>query len=125
MARIEWNPEQIHVAVFEAFDDTILLLEREFIKEIVAEKWSWPTAPTKRDIVDQSGLKDSTKPIKISSTVVEFHWTVDYALAVHNGATFRDGTVFPARPWTKEPLEKAQEMFNESFKRIMRRQGNL
>jgi hypothetical protein len=49
-------------------------------------------------------VKKSSSP-GVSDIVATFSWGVRYAAIVHNGATLKNGTVIPARPWTTVALE--------------------
>jgi hypothetical protein len=86
-------------------------------QEITDDKWYWPNQPSPRDIVDQNGLRGNYEPSPVSPTEYEHAWTVDYAMAVHEGALFggSDGSNptagYPARPWTKAPLERFPKDF--------------
>ena len=82
---------------------------------IAADAWEWPR-PTERtngdvvfsprDIVDTGELYDSLT-IARNGNVAEFTWDTDYAMAVHDGATLKNGTELPARPWTDLGLQQS------------------
>jgi hypothetical protein len=109
------NVGPITDAVTKAFGEANLLLGRHAAREITDDKWNWPTNPSPRDIVDQGGLRGSYQPATISPTEYEHAWTVDYAIAVHEGAV-RGGGNLPGRPWTKEPLERLPRDFEKLAK---------
>jgi hypothetical protein len=44
---------------------------------------------------------------------------MEYAMAVHEGATFRNGTTMPGRPWTEEPVNDG--VLEDAFQRLARR----
>ena len=116
------NVGPITAAVEKAFGDANLVFGRRAQQEITDDKWYWPSQPSPRDIVDQSGLKNSYTPTPIGAREYEHAWTVDYAMAVHEGALFggADGSNptagYPGRPWTKAPLEKLPSDFEKLAK---------
>lgn len=108
------NVGPITQAVERAFGDANLIFGRNAQKEITDDKWSWPSGESPRDIVDNGGLRQSYVPSPISAREYEHAWTVDYAMAVHEGV--RGGTNFPARPWTEAPLERLPRDFEKLAK---------
>jgi hypothetical protein len=109
------NVGPITAAVEKAFLEANLLMGRNAAKEITDDKWYWPSAPSPRDAKDLGGLLGSYTPEAISPTEYEHAWTVDYAMAVHEGAV-RGGGSLPGRPWTREPLEKLPKDFEKIAK---------
>lgn len=116
---LTWNDKQILAAMEPAFQRANEVLGRKFQQEISDPKWAWPTSPSPRDIVDLGQLRDSydAQPGKDGQNPIHDHtWSTEYAMAVHEGAEYRDGRSMPGRPWTKAPinddvLEKAFEKY--------------
>jgi hypothetical protein len=118
---IQINVGPITTAVLEAFKQANEVLGRDAAQEITSDKWPWPgttvrqtgvTVGSPRDIRDLSGLIGSYVPTPIPPDAYDHTWSVDYAMVVHEGS--RAGVNYPARPWTKEPLEK----FPANFERL-------
>ena len=116
---VKLNTGPITEAVEKAFLDANLLFQRDAVRELTDDKWNWPnptvrktgiTVDSPRDIVDLGGLRGSYKPQPINAREYEHAWTVDYAMAVHEGAQ-RGSTALPARPWTDRPLELLPKRF--------------
>lgn len=105
---ITWNGPRILDALSEPFHQANETLGRKFTKEIGAPKWSWPTEPSPRDIVDTGELRRSYAGERESPVEHSHSWNLDYAMAVHEGAKFKDGHTMPARPWTKEPINSGK-----------------
>ena len=115
--RIEFHRDaerQTHDDVINAFNNSVGIMERRLVQEITSNKWQWPTPPTPRDVVDKGQLRDSLFIYqglsREGNPVAYYIWTAEYAQPVHEGATFRDGRVYPARPWTKIPREQFPEL---------------
>lgn len=119
---LDWNDREILAAMEPAFNKANEVLGRKFQQEITDPKWTWPTGESPRDIVSDHGgqLRDSydAQPGKDGQNPIHDHtWATEYAMAVHEGATFTDGRPpLPARRWTKAPiddrvLEKAFEKY--------------
>ena len=108
-------------AVAKAMQRLYLWLDGRFTEEISAVKWSYPTPPQLRDIVDTGRLRASQTRIPNGSDVT-FTWPVEYATQIHEGGVSTEsGRAFPGRPWTKLPLEEAQSKFGEFLDQEMRR----
>ena len=112
------NVGPITAAVEEAFGQANEKFGVRAQQEITDDKWYWPSAPSPRDIIDNGGLRQSYTPTPIGAREYEHAWTVDYAMAVHEGALFDGGTGpaatgYPSRPWTKAPLEKLPKDFEK------------
>lgn len=111
------------VAVAVAMRQLSLWLDQRFTEEISAVKWKYPTPPQVRDIVDTGRLRASQTREETPEGVV-FTWPVDYAQQVHDGGvSTRTRQPFPGRPWTKIPLEQAQEKFGEYLSAATKRQN--
>lgn len=105
--------DQANVAVAVAMRQLGLWLDQRFTEEISAVKWQYPTPPEVRDIVDTGRLR-ATQTRQETPEGVVFTWPVDYAQQVHDGGvSTRTRRPFPGRPWTKLPLEQAEEKFGE------------
>lgn len=126
MVTVEIYEGPIVKAVQDAFEESMYWLQRQFIMEFTSNKWAWPSGQSPRDIVDSGLLRSQTKSppqARLTPTIYEWTWEAEYALAVHNGATFIKGPyagrIFPARSWTKHPLDKLLEFFTkEAVKRL-------
>lgn len=103
---LDWNGDEIVEALSEPFHQANEVLGREFAKEITANKWDWPSAPTPRDIVDTGELRRSYAGERASETEHDHSWNVDYAMAVHEGAVFKGGHTLPGRPWVRVTLRE-------------------
>ena len=109
-------------AVARAMQRLSLWLDGRFTEEISAVKWSYPTPPQVRDIVDTGRLRASQTRTPSGPNAVTFSWPVEYAAQVHEGGvSSQTGKAFPPRPWTKAPLEEASEKFGEFLDQEMRR----
>ena len=105
--------QQANAAVAIAVRQLGLWLDQRFTEEISAVKWEYPTPPEVRDIVDTGRLRASQQRDEVPGGIV-FTWPVDYAQQVHDGGiSTRTRKPFPGRPWTKAPLEQAEEKFGE------------
>ena len=111
--------KKAEVAVAIAMRQLGLWLDQRFTEEISAVKWSYPTPPEVRDIVDTGRLRAAqTRQDTPEGSV--FTWPVDYAQQVHEGGvSTRTRRPFPGRPWTKLPLEQAPEKFGEFMDRAL------
>lgn len=89
-------------------------LDTRFTEEISTAKWSYPTPPKVRDIVDTGRLRASQTRVLNADGSVTFTWPVEYATQVHEGGvSTQTRQPFPGRPWTKAPLEQAPAKFGE------------
>ena len=116
---LKLNGPEITRALEEAFSETNDLFNRNAAREITKDKWAWPNAPSPRDIVDLGGLRDSYQRTNVSAREVDHTWTVDYAMAVHEGAVISGSGGFPGRPWTLEPIERLPKDFEKVAKRLL------
>jgi hypothetical protein len=111
---LKWNDDRILAALEVAFVKANERFGNRAAREITADKWAWPSGDNPRDIVDNGGLRNSYTPTSVSGTEYDHTWSVDYAMAVHEGV---QGKAFPARPWTKEPIERLPADFEAAAKR--------
>lgn len=115
--------ESLRRATAEAMRQTALQLDARFTEEISAVKWTFPTPPRVRDIVDTGRLRASqTRTTAIDGTT-EWRWPVEYAAEVHEGGTTHQGLRFPGRPWTKAPLAELPQRFAANLNRILEASG--
>lgn len=129
MAKININVQKLNGAINKAFDNTTERMSQAFSDAIADEVWQWPretrrkngrVAGRVRDIIDTGELLES-KSVARSANAAEFSWSVDYAAAVHNGATLRSGVDLPARPWTERAIEETDpaEVFEQQLRRYL------
>jgi hypothetical protein len=102
------NLDLLHGVIEESFQELISEFAQEQVKQIEAVEWPWPRetvrstgeiANSPRNIIDSGALRDSLIIEWISPTEAIYHWDVDYAIHVHQGAVLGNGTELPARPW--------------------------
>ena len=114
--------KQANEAVSVAIRQLGTWLDQRFTEEISAVKWQYPTPPQVRDIVDTGRLRASQTRQETPEGVI-FTWPVDYAQQVHDGGvSTRTRQPFPGRPWTKAPLEQAEEKFGEFLRNALESQ---
>ena len=112
-------PDQANLAVAVAIKQLGTWLDQRFTEEISSVKWEYPTPPEVRDIVDTGRLR-ATQTRQDTPEGVIFTWPVEYAQQVHDGGvSTRNRQPFPGRPWTKAPLEQAEEKFGEFLSSAM------
>lgn len=102
---LDWSGPQIVAALEQPFKETNELLGRNMQKQITDNKWSWPSSPSPRDIVDTGRLRQSYQPFP-QGLAYEHSYNVEYALAVHEGAMLANGGSLPARPWIRVALRE-------------------
>ncbi len=113
---------QFQLAQAKAMRELGLWLDQKFTEEISAPKWSYPTPPQVRDIVDTGRLRASQTREETPEGII-FTWPVEYAGQVHEGGvSTRTRQPFPGRPWTKAPLEQASEKYGELLRSAIERQ---
>ena len=123
MAKPQKLAKQVNQAVDVATRQLGLWLDQRFTEDISAVKWEYPTPPEVRDIVDTGRLRATQTREQVDDGVI-FTWPVEYAQQVHDGGvSTRTRQPFPGRPWTKLPLEQAQEKFGEFLREAVERQG--
>lgn len=84
-------------------------LNGRFQDALGSKVWEWPNETKRsngqivgspRTIVD-SGILRASNSFQVEGPVAFFRWSVNYASAIHEGATLRNGgTIYP-RPWTR------------------------
>lgn len=110
---------KLDAAVNKAVNQLSLWLDARFTQEISAVKWSYPTPPQVRDIVDTGRLRASQTRTVNSDGSVTFTWPTEYASEVHEGGVSTTGMRFPGRPWTQAPLEEMPAKFGELLRRAI------
>jgi hypothetical protein len=115
---LEWRGDEILGELQQPFKEANELLGRNAQQQITSNKWAWPAAPSPRDIVDNGQLRDSYLPVDLGLEY-EHTWNTDYAMAVHEGAVFKDGRSMPARPWMRQALKEFD--FEGTFNTLARR----
>lgn len=103
---VHFNTVQLLGAAQAAFKDANMLLGIELQKSITKNRWSWPNEPSPRDIIDKGQLRDSYSPTPMPPDMYEHSWGTEYAMAVHEGAVFKDGHSMPSRPWVSATLRE-------------------
>jgi hypothetical protein len=88
-------------ALEAGFSDTMQLFHRHVVESIGKPMWDWDRSPSPRDIVDTGALRAAESLTFLSSTHAIEGNSIEYALPVHEGATFEDGHTTPARPWLR------------------------
>ena len=101
---IEINSDRIEEEIARAFKSATFALGVKFTEQISLNKWEWISDPSPRDIVDTGRLRSSQSLEFESPTQAVFNWATDYAVYVHEGVQFRNGTRTPARRWTEAAL---------------------
>jgi hypothetical protein len=114
------NLNNLEEIINEAFQELVSEFAEEQVRQIEAVEWPWPrktvrstgeVAGSPRNIVDTGALRDSLNIEWISPTEAIYHWDVDYAIYVHQGAVLASGTDLPARPWIYAALTE-YDLFN-------------
>lgn len=101
---INLNVTIVEQTCVQAFQDTCLLLGREFTK-VISEPGAFDAFPDS-DIVDTGQLRAAQQLEFRSPGLASYSWNLDYAAAVHFGYTLRNGEEEPGRPWTELGLER-------------------
>lgn len=102
-------------AVKAAMEQTAARLDTRFREEFDQADWKYPTEPKVRDIVDTGRLRDSQQLTISPEGEATFSWSAPYATEVHEGGVTLDGTRFPGRPWTRDPIAELPEIFGEEL----------
>jgi hypothetical protein len=114
MANVKIDLSKINSAINRAFDVAVEAQEDAFQDAIASDIWEWEratkrrsgeTVSSPRDSVDTGELYDSLV-ISRNANAVEYRWEADHASIVHDGATTKNGTDLPPRPWTKVGIEE-------------------
>jgi hypothetical protein len=113
---------QLQAAKTEAVRELSRWLDQRFTEELTTSKWSYPTPPQVRDIVDSGRLQASQTRTVNADGSVTFTWPVPYAPQVHEGGVSTTGMRFPGRPWTKAPLAEAPAKFAQLLNAAVEKQ---
>jgi phage gpG-like protein len=114
VSKINIDQSKLNYIINKAFDVTVEAQGEAFQNAIASDIWEWPretlrqnrdVVSSPRDIYDTGELYDSLV-ISRTANAAEYTWEADYAAIVHDGATTKNGTELPARPWTKVGLEE-------------------
>lgn len=114
MSKINIDQSKLNSIINRAFDVTVEAQGEAFQNAIASDHWEWPRETLRqngdlvkspRDIYDTGELYDSLV-ISRTASAAEYTWEADYAAIIHDGATTKNGTELPARPWTKLGLEE-------------------
>lgn len=106
---IRINATQLNNAVNNAFDAAIEELSDAYDEALFIDIWEWDrttvrrngeTVDSPRNAVDTEELINS-KVILRKGNKARFEWEAPHAAIVHDGATRKDSTEMPARPWTR------------------------
>jgi hypothetical protein len=104
--KFTWQGEQVTRRAVSAFQDAARILDRRINMAITDPIWNWPNSPSPRDIVDTGQLRQSQQPVQFTTpTTAVYRNSAEYALAVHEGYTTREGFTGPPRRFMVEPLE--------------------
>jgi hypothetical protein len=114
MPNINIDSSKLNSIINKAFDVSVDALADSFQDAIASDIWEWPRETLRnngdlvgspRNILDSEELYNSLV-IARSANAAEYTWESDHAAIVHDGATTKNGTELPARPWTKVGLEE-------------------
>ncbi|MEH2384898.1 MAG: hypothetical protein V7K14_03705 [Nostoc sp.] len=114
MSKISIDQSKLNSAINKAFDVVVEVQGEAFQNALMDDIWEWPRETLRqnsdlvgspRDIYDTGELYDSLV-IARSANAAEYTWESDHAAIAHDGATTKNGTELPARPWTKVGLEE-------------------
>jgi hypothetical protein len=129
MANIKIDLSKINSAINRAFDVAVEAQKDAFQDAIASDIWEWErktvrrngeTVGSPRDSVDTGELYDSLV-ISRNANAAEYTWDADHAAIVHDGATTKNGTDLPARPWTKVGIEEcdAAEIMQRQLNKLL------
>ncbi len=124
MGQITVNKDKLTKVLSTAFDRAVeqLVIDSQYM--ISDSRWQWTRETARsngevvdspRDIVDTGNLYDSLT-ISRQGSKAELIWDIEYATAVHDGATTKNGVDLPARPWVVETIKEttAGKVFGRS-----------
>jgi hypothetical protein len=113
----------LRAAIKVAMEATAKRLDTRFREEFDSVEWKYPTKPTVRDIVDTGRLRDSQRLSLSPEGAATFTWSTPYATQVHEGGVTTQGTRFPGRPWTRDPIAELPTIFGEELGNALSRGG--
>ncbi|MEH1808428.1 hypothetical protein [Nostoc sp.] len=114
MSKINIDLNKLNSAINKAFDVVVEVQREAFQNAIASDIWEWPRETLRqngdlvgspRSILDSEELYNSLV-IARTANAAEYTWESDHAAIAHDGATTKNGTELPARPWTKVGLEE-------------------
>ncbi|WP_375495554.1 hypothetical protein [uncultured Nostoc sp.] len=114
MGKISIDLNKLDSVINRAFDVVVEAQGEAFQNALTSDIWEWPRETLRqngdlvgspRNILDSEELYNSLV-ISRTASAAEYTWEADYAAIVHDGATTKNGTELPARPWTKVGLEE-------------------
>jgi hypothetical protein len=114
MGNINIDLNKLNSVINRAFDVVVEVQGEAFQNALTSDIWEWPRETLRqngdlvsspRDIYDTGELYDSLV-ISRTANAAEYTWESDHAAIIHDGATTKNGTELPARPWTKIGLEE-------------------
>lgn len=114
MSKINIDLNKLNSAINRAFDVVVDAQGEAFQNALTSDIWEWPRETLRqngdlvsspRDIYDTGELYDSLV-ISRTASAAEYTWEADHAAISHDGATTKNGTELPARPWTKAGLKE-------------------
>ncbi|HEY9697007.1 MAG TPA: hypothetical protein V6D10_07075 [Trichocoleus sp.] len=97
--KLSLKVDEINTAAERAFQETAFQLGREFTR-VISEPRQWDGWKGSRDIVDLGQLRSSQQVVFTNPLEAVFSWNTEYASAVHEGYTLRNGKTIAGRPWT-------------------------
>lgn len=111
------------------FDLAMDWADGDFDEQMQAVKWDWKgqdvvtrrkngekvTEP--RNIIDEGDLLASKRRNEIRGGVTEFTWEDEVAELVHDGGRAKNGTAYPARPWTEPTLNDIDNVIETVLRR--------
>ena len=129
MSNIKIDLNKLNSIINQAFDVTVEAQGEAFQDAIASDIWEWPRETLRqngdlvkspRDIYDTGELCDSLV-ISRTANAAEYTWESDHATIVHDGATTKNGTELPARPWTRVGLEEcdAAEIMQQQLNKLL------
>jgi hypothetical protein len=98
-----------------AMEGVVPAFDSALTQALSAKAYQWPrktvrsngrTVSSPRDIIDTGELDSSQRLTRESRLVWRWDWNAAYALFVHEGVTFSNGTDMPARRWTVRAVEQ-------------------
>jgi len=108
-------------------DRTMDWADQDFDQQITTSQWDWKgndvftrrrngqVVSEPRDIVDTKTLLNSKQRINVDADTEDFTWEAGYAEKVHDGYTAKNGSAYPARPWTEKTLDIVDDAVDSIF----------
>lgn len=112
MSKVRIDINRVQGAAIAAFRDTCFQAHRQMIQTI-SDPGIFPGFDG--DIVDQGVLRSSQQPPEINGNQATFRNTSEYALYVHEGATFKAGVSWGVR----EHKRKQTQAFGRPMDRVV------